>query len=149
MMNDNEEYFDAPVFESNKSFYACRYRNKLEFELMKRLDAEPKIRTYYQPLLNALIRSSKEEKFINIDFWIEYHSGKIDLLYIEKDYVISDQAKVIVLSNTQELLKASRVRFSVLNPKASELRIIAPANLNLNGTAAISDFCFVNFGWVN
>jgi hypothetical protein len=149
MMNDNEEYFDASVFESTKSYYACRYRNKLEFELMKRLDAEPKIRTYYQPLLNALVRNSKNEKFISIDFWIEYHSGKIDLLYIEKDYVISDQAKIIVLSNTPELLKAHRVGFTVLNPKASRLRRIAPDNLNLNGTAAISDFCFVNFGWVN
>lgn len=148
-MTDNETYFDALIFESTKSYYACRYRDKLEFELMKRLDAEPKIRTYYQPLLNALVRNAKEEKFINVDFWIEYHSGKIDLLYLEKDYVISDKAKVIVLSNTQELLKARRVGFAVLNPKASRLRRIAPDNLNVSGTAPISDFCFVNFSWIN
>lgn len=148
-MKNNETYFDAPVFESTKSLYACRYQNKLEFELMKKLDAEPKIRTYYQPLLNALVRNSKDETFINIDFWIEYNSGKIDLLYIEKDYPISDKAKIIVLSNTQELLKASRVGFAVLNQQASQFRRIAPDNLNISGTASIKDFCFVNFGWIN
>ena len=148
-MKNNETYFDAPVFESTKSLYAYRYQNKLEFELMKRLDAEPKIKTYYQPLLTALVRNSKEEKFINVDFWIEFHSGKIDLLYLEKDYVISEGAKIIVLSNTEELLKCRKVGFAVLNPKASELRRVAPANLSLNGTAAIKNFCFVNFKWVN
>lgn len=148
-MKNNETYFNAPVFESIKSLYACRYQNKLEFELMKQLDMEPKILTYYQPLLTALVRNSKEEKFIHIDFWIEYMSGKIDLLYIEKDYVISDKAKIIVLSNTQELLKASRVGFVVLNHQASQFRRIAPDNLNISGIASIKDFCFVNFSWVN
>ena len=138
-----------PSSKAPKASMPGRYQSKLEFELMKRLDAEPKIRTYYQPLLTALVRNSKEEKFINVDFWIEYHSQKIDLLYLETDYVISDQAKIIVLSNTPELLKARRVGFAVLNPKASELRRIASDNLNLNGTAAIKDFCFVNFKWVN
>ena len=116
----NENYFNAPVFESSKSFYVCRYQNKLEFELMKRLDAEPKVKTYYQPLLNALVKSSKEEKFINVNFWIEYQSGKIDLLYIETDFVISGEAKIIVLSNTEELLKSKKISFAVLNQQKSQ-----------------------------
>lgn len=148
-MENIETYFDAPIFESTKSLYACRYQNKLEFELMKRLDAEPRILTYYQPLLTALVRNAKDEKFINVDFWIEFHSGKIDLLYIEKDYVISNEAKIIVLSNSLELLKARRVGFAVLNPKASGLRRVAPDNFNLSGIASIKDFCFVNFKWTN
>ena len=147
-MSINEDYFNAPVFESTKSFYACRYQSKLEFELMKRLDAAPKIKTYYQPLLTALVKNSDEEKFINVDFWIEYNSGKVDLLYIEKDFVISDKSKILILTNTRELLKPVKFEFAILNQNF-QLRRIASANLKLSKTPAIEDFCFVSFNWVN
>ncbi len=148
-MTNIENYFNSPIFESKKSLYVCRYQSKLEFELMKRLEEAPKVRSFHQPLLNALVKNSDKEKIVHIDFWIEYHSGKIDLLFIETDFVIFDQAKIIVLSNSQELLNSRKVGFAVLNPQKSQYRKIASANLELSRTASIKDFCFVNFGWIN
>lgn len=148
-MENIENYFNAPIFESAKALYVCRYQNKLEFELMKRLEEAPKVRSFYQPLLTALVRNPDEEKFIHVDFWIEYHSGKIDLLFIETDFVIFDQARIIVLSNSQKLLNSRKVGFAVLNPQKSQYRKIASANLQLSKSANIKDFCFVNFSWIN
>lgn len=148
-MENIENYFDAPIFESKKSLYVCRYQNKLELELMKKLEEAPKVRSFHQPLLMALIRNLDEEKFINIDFWVEFHSGKIELLFIEKDFVIAGEAKITVLSNTENLLKARKVEFAVLNPRKSQYRRIVASNLNLYKTANAEDFCFVNFGWIN
>ena len=148
-MSINEAYFDAPVFESTKALYACRYRSRLEFELLKRLEAEPKIRSFHQPLLVAFVKESDEEKFIYVDFWIEYITGKIDLLFIERGVVISEQAKIYVLSNTTELLKPGNFSFATINRKLSRFRRIASANLKVIGTAGLDDFYFVNFSWVN
>jgi hypothetical protein len=148
-MSINEAYFNAPVFESSKALYACRYRSRLEFELMKRLEAEPKIKSFHQPLLVAFVKELEEEKFIYIDFWIEYITGKIDLLFIERSVVISDQAKIYVLSNTKELLKPGNFSFATINQKLSRFRRIASANLTVIGTAGHDDFCFVNFSWIN
>ncbi len=148
-MTNIEKYFDSPIFESKKSLYVCRYQSKLEFELMKRLEEAPKVRSFHQPLLSALVKNSNEEKIIQVDFWVEYNSGKIDLLFIETNFIISNQAKIIVLSNSQELLNSRKVGFAVLNQEKSQYRRIAPDNLKLSKTASIKDFCFVNFGWVN
>lgn len=148
-MENIENYFNAPIFESKKSLYVCRYQNKLELELMKKLEEAPKVRSFHQPLLMALIRNPDEEKFIYVDFWVEFYSGKIELLFIEKNFAISDEAKITVLSNTENLLKARKVEFAALNPRKSQYRRIAPSNLNLCKTANADDFCFVNFGWIN
>ena len=148
-MTSIENYFNSPIFESKKSLYVCRYQSKLEFELMKRLEEAPKVRTFHQPLLNALVKNSDEEKIIQVDFWVEYNSGKIDLLFIETNFIISNQAKIIVLSNSQELLNSKKVGFAVFNQQKSQYRRIAPVNLELSKTASIKDFCFVNFSWVN
>ena len=148
-MENIEDYFNAPIFESAKALYACRYQSKLEFDLMKRFEEEPKVRSFHQPLLMALVRNFDEEKFINVDFWIEYLSGKIDLLFIETNFVISDQAKIILLSNSQKLLNSRKVGFAVLNQQKPHYRRIAPANLELSKTASINDFYFVNFSWIN
>lgn len=148
-MSINEKYFDAPVFESLKSTYACRYRSRLEFELMKRFEAEPKIKSFHQPLLVAFVKDSEEEKFIYVDFWIEYITGKIDLLFIERGVVISDQSKIYVLSNTTELLRPGNFSFATINRKLSQFRRIASTNLKVIATAGIDDFYFVNFSWIN
>lgn len=148
-MENIENYFASPIFESKKSLYVCRYQSKLEFELMKRLEEAPKVRSFHQPLLPALVRNPDEEKFINIDFWVEFRSEKIELLFIEKDFVISDDAKITVLSNTENLLKARKVEFAALNPRKAQYRRIASSNLSLCKTASTEDFCFVNFGWIN
>ena len=148
-MSINEKYFDAPVFESLKSTYVCRYQSRLEFELMKRFEAESKIKSFHQPLLVAFVKESDEEKFIYVDFWIEYANGKIDLLFIERGIVISDQAKIYVLSNTKELLKPGNFSFATINRKLSRFRRIAAPNLVVVGTAGLDDFYFVNFKWVN
>lgn len=148
-MQNNENYFNAPVFESVKSLYACRYQSELELELMKKFDVEPKIKSFHQPLLISLVRNPGEEKFINIDFWIEYFSGKIDLLFIEKDFVIDDKAQIYILSNSKKLFNPESFSFAVLNQQKSQFRRIISANLKLRRTAGIEDFCFVNFAWIN
>lgn len=148
-MENIKGYSDAPIFESKKSLYACRYQSKLEFELMKKLEDSPKVQSFHQPLLSALVRNPDEEKIIHVNFWIEYLSGKIDLLFIESDFVISDQAKIILLSNSQKLLNSRKVGFAVLNQQKPHYRRIAPANLELSKTASIDDFYFVNFSWIN
>lgn len=148
-MTRNERFFNSPVFESLKSKYACRYKNKFEFKLMKRFEAEPKIRSFYQPLLVALVKNPNEEKCIYVDFWIEYVNGKIDLLFVEKKFFISDQAEIYILSNTKELMTSAGFGFATINQELSKFRRISSANLKIVGTANIDDYCFVNFSWIN
>jgi hypothetical protein len=148
-MHNIENYFNAPIFESKKSLYACRYQNKLEFELMKKLEEAPKVKSFHQPLLMALVRNADEERFIHIDFWVEFQSGKIELLFIEKDHLVSDEAKITILSNAVDLLKAKKVEFAVLSLRKNRYRRITSSHLNMCKTASTEDFCFVNFGWIN
>lgn len=148
-MNDLKNYFNAPLFESIKTTYACRYQNEFELRLMQKINAEPKIKNFHQPLLMALVKNSDNEQIINIDFWIEYFTGKIDLLFVEKDFVISDTAKIYILSNNIELSRSGRFGFAVVNSTNFHFRRIPVTNLKISRTPSIEDFYFVSFDWLN
>lgn len=148
-MFDLKSYFEAPVYESTKTSYACRYRSTAEFELMQRLDAAQKVKSFHQPLLTALIRYAAEEKFIGVDFWIEYHSRRIDLLFIERDFIINAEAKITVLSSHKELLSPDNFGAVVLNEYNGRFRRIVPVNLKSTGTVALEEYIFVNLSWLN
>ena len=148
-MTNIKKLLDAPVFEGSKTTYACRYRNKLEFGLMKRFEAEPNIKSFYQPLLVALIKNPDEDRLVYIDFWIEYLNGKIDLLFIERAFVISDEADIYVLSNSRELLRSGNFSFATINQELSKYRRITGKSLKAINTAGLDDYHFVNFSWIN
>lgn len=146
-MKDIKKYFDAPLFESSKSVYAVRYQTKLEQNLMQRFENEPKIKNYFQPILTALVKDSNREFFINVDFWVELVTGKIELVYLETEIEISREAKVTLFTNPKEVLKTGNFGFVIF--RQDKFRRIECRNLKLDLSAVFTDYCFVSFDRIN
>lgn len=148
-MTNNEKYFNAPIFESSKSTYALRYHNESELKLMRLFDTEPKIKNYHQPLMLTLVKDYDREQLINVDFWVEYITGKTDLIYLERDFAFSEKAVFCVLTNDSVLTKAGSFGIVIASQIGSRFRRVADENIRLIQTDAVNDVYSANFQWVN
>lgn len=146
-MNNIENYFNSPLFESSKSIYAVRYQNESEYKLLKKLDADPRVRFYFQPILTALVKYSDKEFFINIDFWVELISGKVELLYLSTEVEIPEEAEIILFTNPSERLKTGN--FGFITVRENKFQRVTSRNLKLNIDFSVIDSCLVNFNWIN
>lgn len=147
-MNNIQKYFDAPIFESKKSLYAVRYQNDLEHKLIKMFEAERRIRSYHQPILSALVKTEFEKFFINIDFWVEDVSGKVELVYLATEFDFPEQAEIRLSTNSCGLLNHEKLSFALVI--RNKFRRIEVKNLKLDvGNKYFDNNCFVNFGYIN
>lgn len=78
-----EKYYAAPIFKSIKSTHTVRYQNEFERKLMKYFDAVTKISDYFQPLMSIVLPDAINDYSVEIDFWLEYKDGHVDLVHIE------------------------------------------------------------------
>ena len=110
-------------------------------------ESENKINTYYQPILSALVKNVEHEFFINIDFWIEWNSGKIELLYLANEFDFPEKAKIQILNNPDILIKQKRISFAVVT--RNKFRRVETTNIKLIKDRYIDVHCLVNFEWIN
>lgn len=102
-MNTNT-YFDA-VFASTKSTHTVRWRSEFEKRLMTFFDQDSRIADYFQPQMAAVVKLDDSEYSVEMDFWLEYASGRIILLHIERTNEFPPEAKKRILANAKSRFK--------------------------------------------
>lgn len=144
---DDLENSNELIFKGVKTAFACRYKTSFEFRLMNRFELAAKVKRFYQPHIMALVRNFGIEQYIKIDFWIEYHNGKVDLLYIEKkSFTVGEKAEVFILKRLQDLPKFGVV---VINQETGDFRRIRSERIKCSSDLTILEICFVNFTYIN
>ncbi len=95
-MNLNK-YFESPIFDRQKSTYTVRWQNQFEIRLMTYFDNEPRIKDYFQPLMSVVAKHNNREYLIDIDFWLEYADGEVNLVHIEREEFLWESQKQIMV----------------------------------------------------
>lgn len=85
------EYFTAPIFASVKSSYVVRYQTNLEKRLMECFDADEQIADYFQPLMTVSLIFEDKEINLDIDFWLEYRTGRTVFVHIQNENSFTEQ----------------------------------------------------------
>lgn len=123
----SSKYFNAPVFNSRKSSYTLRWRNKFERNLMALFDTNSEVVDYFQPLMEIVVDECYEgNTTVNIDFWLECQNDKTILVHIPtKALPIND----IQFEQARVFCRRNNFGFLVLRPAESPVNDTFQARL--------------------
>jgi hypothetical protein len=144
-MNLNK-YFDAPIFDSPKSTYIVRWQNEFERRLITYFDSDPRIKDFFQ-LLMSVVAKYDDEYSIDIDFWLEYASGEVNLIHIEQEQEELWEMKRQILANAKQWLKLDGFCFVTISD--GKLKSVSAKTFNFESASLAIDANFENFKWTN
>lgn len=142
-----EKYFNLPIFESVKSTYAVRYQNEFEKSLLERMEAAPQIKSFFQPLTSVAVKIDSHKYSIDIDFYVEYTSGNIELVHIAAENKLPPELRLQIFTLAKSQLQIDNFRFVVV--EANKSRKLLDTNAKREHFSFANKFCFANFGWIN
>ncbi len=116
-MNTNK-YFDAPVFASPKSTYLLHWRSEFEKRLMTFFDQDSRIADYLQPQMAAIVKIDEREFEVEIDFWLEYASGKVILIHVARKDDFPQELEKQILAGAKNWLEQDGFDFITVEDNA-------------------------------
>lgn len=142
-----EKYFNLPIFESVKSIYAVRYQNEFEKSLLERMEAAPQVKSFFQPLTSVVVKINNCEYSIEINFYVEYTSGNIELVHIAVENKFPPELRRQLFTLATSQLQIDNFRFVVV--EANEAQKLFGINAKREHFSFANNFCFASFGWIN
>lgn len=146
-MANFEKYFNSPIFESAKSIYAVRYQNEFEKSLLERMEAAPQVKSFFQPLTSVVVKINNCDYSIEINFYVEYTSGTIELVHIAAENKFPPELRLQILTFAKSQLQIDNFRFVVI--EANEAQKLFGANAKREDFSFANKFCFSSFRWIN